>query len=614
MKISFLIPSKNRLELTMHAIASIRAQPCLDYEIVVVDNASAESYEDAIWKLEDPRIVFKRQEHSVSVTDNWRTSLALATGEYVLMLGDDDALAPCFGSVAADYLAADQPDLVYLPSYHYCYPGVMPGHDAGYLASVLNSEFLQPGIVDPFCLTHDYAVDLARDILKFRYRIGLNAQHYLLKRSFLRQFEGIGGFYQSPYPDTFSSIAALLHARSLVVLPREVVIIGISPKSFGAYYFSGRQEEGYRFLDNIKVAPKIRASLEPVILPGDKNDTNWLIAAEAVRQAFPDALGDSVDVDRYRALQMVTVLRTSPISEALEDLRTRLLPAERPLFAALEACVRSVGEGEARNRMFAAISTEIGQYYPARVSVVDIGRHSHVGDAIDFLRRLEQRSIGEPAQSHPAEPVAVPAPERRGNLEIKEIGEIMRSRVKETLVSLFPPARKRAERQARLQGEPACPEATKRSGLEPQEGRAEKEAVGDARPRDVFAEDAAPLPGETAPPEVAKQTGSEAEQGGSGKVALGSARPWISVYRDGEVFALAVEDIDRFPFSDGDELSVEPSSPRDRWLRTPEGHVHVPVAPSVGVRIPPRISLFEFKGSRSRSTSSTSPRMARLCR
>jgi glycosyltransferase involved in cell wall biosynthesis len=459
LKISFLIPSKDRLELTTHAIASIRSQPCLDYEIVVVDNASAESYEDEIRKLDDPRIVFKRQEDPVAVTDNWRTSLALATGEYVLMLGDDDALAPCFGSVANDYLQADQPDLIYLASYHYCYPGVIPGQDAGYFASVLNSEFLEPGAVDPFCLTHDYAVDLARDILKFRYRIGLNAQHYLLKRSFLRQFEEIGGFYQSPYPDTFSSIAALLRASSIVVLPRELVIIGISPKSFGAYYFSGRQEEGYLFLDNIRVTPKIRASLEPVILPGDKNDTNWLIAAEAVRQTFPDVLGDSVDAGRYRALQVIAVLRTLPAAAALEDLRNRLLPAERPLFAALEACVRSVGDGDARSRLFAAIATAIGQYYPARVSVVDIGRHSHVGDAIDFLRRLDQGSIGEPAPSHPAEPIAVPAPERpaaagrRADFEHKEIRGTVMSRVKEMFASLFPSARKHTERQARLPDE-----------------------------------------------------------------------------------------------------------------------------------------------------------------
>jgi SAM-dependent methyltransferase len=77
---------------------------------------------------------------------------------------------------------------------------------------------------------------------------------------------------------------------------------------------------------------------------------------------------------------------------------------------------------------------------------------------------------------------------------------------------------------------------------------------------------------------------------------LGNARPSISVYRDGEVFMLMVEDMDRFPFRNGDELSVEPSSQRDRCLRTPDGHVHIPVAPGVGVRVPPKINLFEFKG------------------
>ena len=72
---------------------------------------------------------------------------------------------------------------------------------------------------------------------------------------------------------------------------------------------------------------------------------------------------------------------------------------------------------------------------------------------------------------------------------------------------------------------------------------------------------------------------------------LGNARPWITVYRDGEVFVFAVEETDRFPFRNGDEPSVQPE---DRWVRTPEGHVHIPVAPGLACAF--RRRSFEFKG------------------
>lgn len=549
MKISFLIPSKDRLSLLSHAIESIRTQPELDYEIVVVDNASAETYEPYIRELGDPRVVFKRQAAPVSVTENWKQSLALASGDYILMLGDDDALAPDFSATVGEYLARDEPDVLYLASYHYCYPGVMPGQDAGYLASVLNSEFLEPG-GHPFCLTHDYAVDLANGVLEFRHRFGLNAQHYLLKASFVAQFDAIGSIYQSPYPDTFSSVAIFLHAKSIVVLHKELVIIGISPKSFGAYYFSGRHDEGYVFLDNLQVTPDVRATLESAILPGDRNDTNWLVAAEAVRQAFPGMLRESVDIARYRALQMVAVLRTGATdgtsSAALDDLRTRLTEAERPIFAALEAAIRTTAD-DTRGQLFGKLGQALGQYHPAKVSFLEIGDHDHVGHAIDFLRTGQRRTserasvvipAAEPERQEPSTPQRthmLPDPHRfvRG--------------VRRTLKTAVRIVRRTVESASAPSNRPSS----------------------------------APRGPETAP------------------AALPSpaiVRPWLVVYRRGEVFSMPVEEIDRFAFQDGDELSVEPAEQTKALLRTPEGHLHVQVAPGIGVRVPPNMRLVDFKG------------------
>lgn len=387
-KISFLIPSKNRLELLKQAVASIADQGGMDYEIIISDNELAEDYRAYVESLGDKRIVYCRQEQPVSVTENWQRAALLATGNYLLMLGDDDALAPHFYATVRPYLQADGLDIVYLAAYHYCYPNVISDEPAGYLASVLNSEFFT-GKQEPFALDLAYAHELAASVLGFHLRFGMNAQHFLLKTSFVRKFDATGGIYQSPYPDTFSAVAALIHAELILVLPTETVIIGISPKSFGAYYFSGRHDEGYRLLANEQVENEIRESLKTVILPGDKNNTDWLIAVECVRRAFPAKLTAPVNFARYRTLQMVGVLRDRLLDgrrDHLDELKTDLSPSEHLLFGLIEAALELAGSRKMVRQILDALSANLRQYEPARVTGCHIGEHSSIWDAYTALK------------------------------------------------------------------------------------------------------------------------------------------------------------------------------------------------------------------------------------
>ena len=378
MKISFLIPSKNRLHLLRLAVSTILAQDWRDLEIVVSDNASSEDYHSYIAEISDPRIVYYRQEAPVSVTENWKAALALSTGDYILMLGDDDALAPNFSECVRPFLSSDKPDVVFLAAYHYCYPMVLDANPSGYLAIVRNSEFLlhNPG---PFCLTQSYARELAASILDFRYRFGFNAQYFLLKATFVKEFAAKGGIYQSPYPDTFAAFATFMHARSVVVVPTEAVIIGISPKSFGYYYFSNRHREGYEFLNNEGLNLDVRESLLRTILPGDRNNTNWLVAAEVARRVIAPCSGLSVNVDRYRSLQIISVLRDRYLSgissgEADLALMEKLTAGEVALFELLETAIKTAVEfdGALAGRVIEAMRERLAQFVPAEVTFLDI--------------------------------------------------------------------------------------------------------------------------------------------------------------------------------------------------------------------------------------------------
>lgn len=396
-KISVLIPSKNRLGLLKYAVSSILSQNDASIEIVVSDNASTEDYRGYIESLGDKRIVYHRLQTPVTVTDNWRQALSLCSGDYVLMLGDDDALAPNFTSAVRPYLSLkDGPDLVYLAAYHYGYPGVLAFRPSGYLASVKNSEFLLHSD-GPFCLAPSYARELGNAVLQFRYRFGLNAQHFLLKTAFVKQCEKQGGLYQSPYPDTFAGISSLVGAKSVVVLTDPTVIIGISPKSFGAYYFSGRHDEGYNFLNNEEIDADVREDLKGIILPGDRNNTNWLVAAEVARRRIRPALSSSLNAERYRALQIAGVLRDRYQQQAanhdvVEELRRKLTPAERQMFQMLESAVEETNDRAVVAKIFDRINRELEQFVPADVTFLEIGEHENIQDAVGWLERERSRA------------------------------------------------------------------------------------------------------------------------------------------------------------------------------------------------------------------------------
>jgi glycosyltransferase involved in cell wall biosynthesis len=393
MKFSFLIPSKNRLELLSHAVESILRQDYKDFEIIISDNASEQDYSGFIKKIGDDRIIYSRSLMPVSVTQNWNNALKLASGDYILMLGDDDSLTPNFLPHVFDLLSEmGQPDILYFASYHYSYPNVIPSASKGYLADVRNSEFFK-GKDSPFRLLRDQAQQAAKAIFDIRYTFGFNSQHFLFRAGFLDEISAssIGSIFQSPYPDTFASAVSFLKAKSIVVIPYPMVIIGISPKSFGYYYFNNLSAEGSEFLDNDLVSPEVRDSLNMFVLPGSSNNTNWLVAAEVARQALLPEFDLPVNIDRYRTLQIVAFLRDIYInkvrkSDQIEQLSQKLSQSENLSLNTLLISIDIVGKSHVKE-IFDELDKRLDQFCPAEINMVEIGQHSSVIDAFNWLAK-----------------------------------------------------------------------------------------------------------------------------------------------------------------------------------------------------------------------------------
>lgn len=302
MKFSVLLPTRNRLDLLRLAVETVRRQDYDDWEIVVSDNASDDDIRGFVDTLADERIRYVRSDSLIPVTDNWNRALAHCTGDYIIMLGDDDGLLPGYFSSARRLIEAhDAPEVLYTSALLYAYPGVLMGSPDGFLISYEKRSIFKDS-KQSFLLSKTEAREYVNGSLDFRVNFDYNMQFFLVSRKAVDRLQAFGSFYQSPYPDYYAANVLLYLADSILIVPTPMVTIGISPKSFGYYYFNDKESAGTAFLNNMHSDPLL-AHLDQVVLPGTDMNTCWLMAMETVALH----LGLKANHARYRELQIRAV-------------------------------------------------------------------------------------------------------------------------------------------------------------------------------------------------------------------------------------------------------------------------------------------------------------------
>jgi glycosyltransferase involved in cell wall biosynthesis len=334
MKLSILLPTRNRLDLLRGAIETVRRQDAGNWEIVVSDNASDEDVAGYVASLGDVRIAVHRTERFLPVTENWNRALERSSGDYVLMLGDDDGLLP--GYVANLQQLVERfgaPDVVYTSALLLTSPGVVPELPDGQLSPYGYASFLRGSSV-PFVLDRAVAHEMVRAAMDFRLTYGYNSQFLALSRRLVEEVAPTGPFYQSRFPDYYSTNVAFLTARSIVVDPSPRVVIGVSPKSYGFFHENKREGEGRAFLGGSGDAD---AELDHISLPGSNINVGWLSAVEAIARCYGARFGLRVNRRRFRLLQSAHVYEERFVHERIGDadlaaLEARLRPRERRLY------------------------------------------------------------------------------------------------------------------------------------------------------------------------------------------------------------------------------------------------------------------------------------------
>ena len=333
MKFSVLLPTRNRLELLRYAIESVRRQSCSDWEIVVSDNDSSEDVAGYVASLGDSRIRYLRTPRFIPVTDNWNNALAHSSGDYVVMLGDDDCLLQGYFDRMAELVERfSEPDCIYADALQFAYPGVIPGRAKGFVQTGY-SDLLR-GRTGPGLLSRAESLAAVRKSMSLRLSFSYNMQHALVSRRFIASLASHGSFYQSPYPDYYASNVILLAGKSVVVDPRAMVAIGISPKSFGFYYFNDRADEGTAFLNNLDTGP-VAEAVRRKLLPGNPLIVSWYLAMLTIERNFGlEYEVAAADIDRCRFVQVFAADRAKGI-RVLRYFWPHLRWNERVLFSSV---------------------------------------------------------------------------------------------------------------------------------------------------------------------------------------------------------------------------------------------------------------------------------------
>ena len=388
---SILLPTHNRLEYLKLAVETVLRQTEQDWEIVISDNVSGEDIEGYCKGLGDPRILYSRTEAFLPVTENWNRAIDRAAGDYVLMLGDDDGLMPGYlervGRLIGEF---SEPELLHTNAYLIAYPGAVPDHPGGYLAQWTYDLFRRS---EPYLLDRETALQVVKETFRFSVGFGWNMQFSLVKRSLIDEMKKLGPFYQSNYPDYYASNAMFLKAGSILVCPEPMIAIGITPKSFGSFYFSGDEQKGVDMLNHALLEESL--GLHDVVLPGEDHNTSWLTSVETLKRNLPVECRDiEVSYARYRLLQIVHLYRQAYLDpseessrEQLGELQRRMAPRERLLgfgLAAFFAMLRRMSPAR-RERWLLDLHARLDQYPPHTLRMLDL--EEPVRDMLDLVDR-----------------------------------------------------------------------------------------------------------------------------------------------------------------------------------------------------------------------------------
>lgn len=261
MKISLCIPTRERADCLAACLANVTSIADPDLEIIVSDNASLDHTRAVCAAVNDPRLRVIGPPTRVSQRQNFETAIEAATGDYVMVIGDDDAVLAGQWPRLRALLARHEPPALSWPALFYHWPGAEKRGGGGRLR-LNRSSLFGPAFV------RSRAEHLAsiRQLERSREDRSPKLYHGLLSRAVIAAIRAKSGVtLASGQIDAYISAAALPFLSSYLYVRHPFSMLAMGPRSGGS-----------------SIAAQHRR--------GDANDTAARVAAEAERDPVIEPL------------------------------------------------------------------------------------------------------------------------------------------------------------------------------------------------------------------------------------------------------------------------------------------------------------------------------------
>lgn len=223
--LSILIPTKNRQDTAIASvIEATKVGTASEVEIVVQDCSDDNTLESQLAEHNLLARVVYSHVKPMSMTDNWNFGMRHLTGEYLSIIGDDDAALPGILEVARWAMVNQCPAVKAQRASFYGWPDFHDRQKAGRL------------VLKPFTGRFEF-METAPLLRRFsrtgdEYPTLPGVYHNVVRRSVLeRIYSKSHRYFDGLSPDIYSAYAIAVVVKSFAVVDYPITIIGASAKS-----------------------------------------------------------------------------------------------------------------------------------------------------------------------------------------------------------------------------------------------------------------------------------------------------------------------------------------------------------------------------------------------
>jgi glycosyltransferase involved in cell wall biosynthesis len=240
--LSIIIPTRNNQKYLLETVYQVLNNTTENIQVVVQDNSDVDSLKKTPL-LNQCRVKYNFECQRLSIVNNFSKGIAIADGEYVMAIGDDDGVLPDINK-SLNFMKENNIDaLVPSISLEYFWPRSVEikGKSDGVMRLLKQKETCKK-------------VDGKKEVIKLLKQGGLDYHtlrlaklyHGIVKKDVLEEISKMkGGYIGGLVPDIYTAVAISLVAKSIYFLSKPLTIAGVSPSSGSSQASNGLHVGSY---------------------------------------------------------------------------------------------------------------------------------------------------------------------------------------------------------------------------------------------------------------------------------------------------------------------------------------------------------------------------------